>query len=83
MSTSAPKDETGLYTVKSLKDGQLRMIGSLKMISVMYGLQAGARRRMILEGTTTGCELYGNGRHEDIVVKYLAEAWQVLGERDG
>jgi hypothetical protein len=83
VSANALKDETALYTVKAMKNGEVRMIGSLKMISDMYGLLPGAQHRMILEGTTTGCELYGNGRHEDIVVNYLAETWQVLGESNG
>jgi hypothetical protein len=74
---SALKNETAIYTVKGLKDDQIRMIGSSDMIRRIYKLSHSAEQRIVNEMC---CILYGNGKQEDIKVDYLAEAWQILGE---
>lgn len=77
---SALKNETAIYTVKGLKDDQIRMIGSSDMIRRIYKLHRSAEQRIVNEMC---CILYGNDKQEDIKVDYLAEAWQILGESNG
>jgi hypothetical protein len=74
------QQDQDLYMVVRLTTGEFAMLAPIKTIGKVYRLHVAAEHR--IQANPNGVVLYGNGRHEDIHVKYACRLRQAIGEHE-